>query len=414
MIIEILQLFDMLAYGKVHVLFIFFIFFIILPSYLIRRYSDRYHNRYYNASFINKSSSNDISNVTVIIPVHTEDYNTFDNCLASIKRQSPDQLIISIDSKDQRLINIAEKYGAEILKHDTRSGKRKALADAWLKAKSDIIVHVDSDVILQDNCLKEIVKPFDDSDVAGISTVHICTYNGSMISYILASSIESARCVNDKALNGNLVVVDGKCSAWKRNFLLNIKDKFLKEYWMGIKCEIGDDRFLSREALKAGHKTVYNESAKVYTSSPNSFMNFIKQQIRWRRSGTKFWIKDLKEGLFPTRLYTYKCAVYYSSPIIFPLAIILDIFIFKLSSYWTSWSDWGFWDSILLVMAGTTLVSILVQMIYFGKVLYPRYVILQGLVGLFIMLPVSIYGMVTIKRQDLWMTRKYVNEKIYK
>ena len=395
MIIEILQLFDMVVYGKIHLLIIFFIIFIVLPFYLIKRSSNRY-----NISYINHQ----LSYVTVIVPVHTEDYGTFDNCLNSItKRLSvPVQLIVSIDSKDQKLIDIANKYGAEILRHGKRIGKRRALADAWLKAKNDIIVHVDSDVILYQNCLEEIARPFSDSQIAGVSTNHTCMYNGSKISYILSSSIEFARSINDRALNGNLVVVDGKCNAWRRDFLLSIRDKFLEEYWMNIRCEIGDDRFLSREALKNGFKTVYNELAKINTLSPNSFKNFLKQQIRWRRSGTKFWIKDLKEGVHPSKLYTYKCAAYYTAPFIFPLVIISDILFFKLSF---DWNYWGMEISIILICIGTAMISALGQIIYFGRILFPKYILLQGLVGLFIMLPISIYGALTIKRQDLWMTR---------
>ncbi len=399
MIIEILQLFDTLTNGNIHLLVIFFIIFMVAPLSLIRTNSREYNNRYdvNNRVYTNDSSS---LNVTVIVPLHIEDYDTFDNCLNSIYKQRPSQLIVSIDSEDQKLIDIANKYKAEILRHGKRVGKRRSLADAWIKAKNDIIIHIDSDTILYNNCLEEIVKPFNDSQIAGIASSHTCTPNGSSISYILSSSIEMARDINDRALNGNLVVVDGKCNAWRRSFLLSIRDKFLTEYWMGVKCEIGDDRFLSREALKQGFKTVYNESAKIYSSAPNSFTNFLKQQIRWRRSGTKFWIKDLKEGVCPTKLYIYKCATYYTAPFIFPLVIMFDTLFFKLQF------DWNFMGgSMILIVIGTTLITIVGQTIYFGRVLFPKYVILQGLIGLFIMLPISIYGSLTINRQDSWMTR---------
>lgn len=399
MIIEILQILDSLANGNIHLLYIYFMMFVAIPLYTIKRSSEKYKLRCDGPSL--KS--------TVIIPVHLEDHGTFEKCLNSVSSQRPDQLIVSMDSGDIGLVNIAKKYGAEILESNTRVGKRKALADAWLKAKNDIVIHIDSDTVLDDNCLEEMTRPFNDPKVAGVSTNHSCIRDGSIISHIFSSSIELGRSINDKALNGNLIVVDGKCSAWRKGLLLKIRDKFLNEYWMNSKCEIGDDRFLSREALKYGYNTIFCESAKIWTHSQKSFTNFLKQQIRWRRSGTKFWIKDLSEKVYPSRLYMYKCLTYYMAPIIFPLVVLFDILLFRTDLILNMSQNilTTMLTIIITIVIGTTLIAILGQLIYFGKILYPKYVILQGLLGLFVILPISVYGALTVGRQDTWMTRKY-------
>ncbi len=396
MIIEILQLADILLNKEIHLLIGFFILFVIFPVYLIKRQSVKYNVKY-NAPSLD---------VTVVVPVHYENYDIFEKCMNSIRSQDPKQLIVTIDSNDQKLINIATKYGAEILKFNTRVGKRRALADAWKKANNNIIVHVDSDIVLDINCLKEITKPFVNQNVVGVSTEHVCVNNGSNISYVLYCSIELARVINEKALDGNLIVVDGKCSAWRRDFLLSIIEKFTSEYWMNTKCEIGDDRFISREAIKHGFNTVHSH-ARIFTQAPNSFRKFVKQQIRWRRSGTKFWIKDLMEGVYPSKLYVYKCMVYYLSPVIFPLVIILDMIFLNRVTFDTfdMLRHWEF--SMIMVVVGPTMIVALIQVIYFGRVLFPKYIVLQALLGLFVMLPISIYGILTIKRQNLWMTRTY-------
>lgn len=392
MIVEILQIFDSLIHGNIHLLSIYFIIFVIIPSYIIKRNSNRYGQSFRTLPSLK---------ATVIVPVNIEDYEIFEKCLKSINSQKPDQIIVSIDSKDNKIIDIAEKYGAEIIKFDKRVGKRKSLADGWLKARNDIIIHTDSDSIMGENCLEEITKPFNDPEIAGVSTNHTCIRNGndgSIISYIISSIIEFARGINDRALNGNLIVVDGKCNAWRKDFLLKVRDKFLNEYWMNRKCEIGDDRFLSREALKNGYKTVFSEAAKICTHSQKSIKKFLMQQIRWRRSGTKFWIKDLIEGVRPSKLYIYKCFIYYMAPIIFPIIVLLDILFFRLELL-----DIKF--SIMSIIIGTSLISSMVQVIYFGKILFPKYILIQGILGLFLIFPISIYGLLTINKQDIWMTR---------
>lgn len=393
MIIEILQFLSMLMYYKIHLLILFFFIFVVSPAVIIKNRSRKY-----------RVHTGESVPVTVIVPVHLEDYTEFEKCLSSIQKELPDQVIVSIDSEDAQLMKIAETYGAEIISYPKRVGKRQAIADAWLKAKNDIVVHVDSDVVLDKDCLKEITKPFSDKNVAGVSTHHATNKNGSRLAFVLSSLIEQNMNVNGKALDGGLVVVDGRCNAWRKNLLLSLRDKFLNDYWMGIRSEIGDDRFLSREALKQGFKTAYQETAKIFLTSPSTFANFIGQQIRWRRSGTKFWLKDLKEGVRPNKTYTFKCSTYYTSPFIFILAVILDMLYFKLPFHlWTP--TW--WISLIVIVIGCSSVTLLRQLIYFGRALFPAYLVLQALLGLLIMLPASIYGALTVRKQNLWLTRKY-------
>lgn len=420
MIIELFQLIELLFNKKIHLLIIFFVFFTLWPVYLTRkRYMNNQKQRLINDK-LGKNEDKDQNfkdeeqNLTVIVPVHLEDHDMFEKCISSISAEKPDQLIVSIDSDDERLINIAEKYSADIIKYSSRVGKRKALADAWLKAKNDIIVQCDSDIILEKGCLTNLIKPFSDKNVVGTSSEHICTNGGSFLSYMISYSIELSRTVNEIALNDNLIVADGRCNAWRKEYLLNLREEFLNEYWMNTKCEIGDDRFLSHNALKLGLKTRHADNAIVYTPAPDAFKKFLKQQIRWRRSGTKFWIKDLKEKIFPSKLYIYKCFTYYLSPFIFILVIILDMLFFNYYNYTYSIMNriiTSFEDMVIILIVGTTLVTALRQLIYFGKILFPKYIVVQSLIGLFLILPISIYGVLTIKRQDLWMTRTYIKDK---
>lgn len=391
MIIELLQLWDMLMYYRIHILALFFVIFVLTPACIMKKKSRRYKGPYIGEPMP----------VTVIVPVYLEDYDKFEKCLTSIQKQNVDQLIVSIDSQDTQLKNIAKSHGAEIISYSQRVGKRQALADAWLKAKNDIVVHVDSDVVLDKDCLREISKPFSDNAIVGVSSNYTSVKNGSRLAFVFSSLIDQNVNMNNKALDGGLVVVDGRCSAWKKDFLLSIRNEFLNDYWMGIRSEIGDDRFLSREALKQGFKTVYQDTAKIFSFSPSTFGDFVGQQIRWRRSGTRFWFKDLREGVNPNKTYFFKCFAYYTSPFIFVLAAALDILYFRLS--FSLWAQW--WIGLIAIVVGCASVTLLRQLIFFGKALTPRYLVLQGLLGLFVMLPVSVYGALTLRNQRYWITR---------
>jgi len=172
--------------------------------------------------------------------------------------------------------------------------------------------------------------------------------------------------------------------------------------WLGVKSEIGDDRILTREAHKRDLKTVIQETAKCTVAAPPTLNDYVRQQLRWRRSGTKFWFKDMKEGVHPSFAYWYHCFTYYTGPFLLIVAIVLDLLFFPLPSALKSWS-------ILMVplitLAGMTLVTAFRQIIYYGRPISFTYLIPQALLSNIVMIPMSWYAVLTIRRQHIWVTR---------
>lgn len=392
MIIEIMQFLSLIIYHYWHVLVFFFIFYVILPTVMVKSLSRRY-----------KPYKSDVKKkATVIVPVHLEDYNLFENCIKSIAANRPDQIIISIDSNDEKLIEIAKKYGAEIRAHPSQVMKRRALGSAWEMARNEYIVQVDSDVILAPNCIEELLKPFDDPEVVGVASAHSALRTGSGFAYHLSMTIEGNRIIRDKAMNGGLVVVDGRCNAWRKGYLINVKQIFLNDIWLGIKSEIGDDRILTREAHKRNLKTVIQVTAKCTVAAPPTLNEYVRQQLRWRRSGTKFWLKDTNEGVHPSFAYWYHCFTYYTGPFILIAAIVLDFLFFPLPS---ALKIWNIWMVPLITLVGITLVTAFRQIIYYGRPISFAYLIPQALLSNLVMIPMSWYAALTIRRQHLWVTR---------
>jgi hyaluronan synthase len=391
MIIEIMQFCDLLINHRIHFLFFFFIFFVVIPTVWIKKKSQSY-----------KAFSGSTKPVTVIVPAYKEDYKIFNDCLESIQKQHPEKLIVAIDSNDEKMREIAKKNNAYLISFNERVGKRRAMAAAWEKVETDIVVHVDSDTILVEGCLAEITKPFDDPKIFGVAVKHDPFSTGSHLSYLFAKLIEGNYTINSRALTNGLVVVNGQCNAWRRNFLLSQKEFFINERWLGVISHIGEDRFLSREALKAGGKTVFQETAQTTSAAQPTFKNFAKQQLRWRRSGTKFFVKDIKEKVFPSALYGYKCLTYYLAPIIFLIAVAVDLLFFPLGNNFIPW-----YLIPVTITIGSALIGLFRQLIFFGKPVTGWTIIFQGLIGLFVILPLSIYGIITVYKQNIWGTRGY-------
>jgi hyaluronan synthase len=51
--------------------------------------------------------------------------------------------------------------------------------------------------------------------------------------------------------------------------------------------EVGDDRVLTNELLRAGWRTVYQPTALVHTDAPATWWAFACQQVRWARSSQR-------------------------------------------------------------------------------------------------------------------------------
>ncbi len=204
-------------------------------------------------------------------------------------------------------------------------------------------------------------------------------------------------------LNGRLVVADGRCSLYRKKLLLPLLDRFTNEYFLGVRSEIGDDRFFTREVRKQKYRIVIQSTALVTTSAQPTLKTFLKQQLRWRRSGYKFFLKDLKEQMFKLngKLYLYQILIYYLAPFFFIGSFLFDFFILPERQYLI---DYNITTSLIFMIFGCTLVSMIRQAILFGKVDIKGSFI-YGIIGFFVLFPLAVFAIFTIKKQSTWGTR---------
>lgn len=397
MIIEIMQLGDLLR-GNFHYLILHFLLFIILPCTVKRLYSLRYK------STGNLSREN--TRISAIVTTYNENLKIFDDCLKSIKANDPDELIIAIDKPTKSHIDIIRKYTDKIIISNERRGKRKALAEAVRTAKGDIIVFSDSDVILKKNCIDELIKPFEDEYVCGVSSVHDIYPTGdgigAYLSWKYSQTIERNRQVNDNALNNNLVVIDGRCNAYRQSVLMKYLDDFENETYFGKPCQIGDDRYLTFRINADGGKAVIQNTAMVNTAAPDTLIGFIKQQLRWARSGRKFFLREIEHNLYSKVGWVYglHSVTYYLSAVSFTMAVVVDMLLFELPK-----SYLPIFAIPIFVLAGTTMVNIIRQRIMLGRKANVSNSFWFGIIGLFILYPINLYAWLTLHKQHIWLTR---------
>jgi len=111
--------------------------------------------------------------VSIVLPTYNNE-DTIEECLRSIRKQDfkdYELLIIDGGSTDKTLI-LVEKYNVKIIKNPYRV-EEKGRAIGIKNAKGSIICFIDADnILLTENWLKDMVKPFEDKQIIGADTLY--------------------------------------------------------------------------------------------------------------------------------------------------------------------------------------------------------------------------------------------------
>jgi hyaluronan synthase len=91
-----------------------------------------------------------------------------------------------------------------------------------------------------------------------------------------------------EALFGAVTCCSGCCSAYRRDITASLIDEWLDQHFLGVKCTYGDDRSLTNYLLKKGKKALFSPTAICYTFVPEKLSQFMKQQLRWKKS----WVRE--------------------------------------------------------------------------------------------------------------------------
>jgi cellulose synthase/poly-beta-1,6-N-acetylglucosamine synthase-like glycosyltransferase len=114
--------------------------------------------------------------------------------------------------------------------------------------------------------------------------------------------------------------VSGCLAAYRRSVLVELMPLLADRAVFGVPIKYGEDRFLTRQIVKAGYETVYTTEAWCETAAPATLAGYFSQQLRWRRSNLVDMICGLSHAwrLHPvlTVHYVSQLALLLSYPVI--------------------------------------------------------------------------------------------------
>lgn len=283
--------------------------------------------------------------VTVIIPCFNEEEWIQRTILSCINQDYPvdkiEVIIVddcSTDKSVEKIKEIIERLHNEAERFDTKNrlkyivqpqnaGKREALSRGVREAKNELVVFVDSDSFLDPFAIRNLVQPFKDPKMGGVSgrTDVANTYTNTLtkmqsVRYYIAFRIMKAA----EAYFDAVTCLSGPLSCYKREIVMENMDAWLNQKFLGQKATFGDDRSMTNFVLKE-HRTSYQDTAVCSTIVPNKYKTFIKQQMRWKRS----WLREsIMAGTFIWKKEPFMSILFYIGlivPVAAPAVVIYNL-----------------------------------------------------------------------------------------
>ena len=375
---------------------------------------------YYKYKPVDSVSDSELPTCTIIVPAYNEGKQVWDTLMSLANSNYPKHKIqiISIDdgSKDDTwdwILDAKKKLGnrLEILQQSKNQGKRHALYRGFNLGTGDIYVTVDSDSIVTEDTLRNLVSPFVKDEACGAVAGNIRVLNNKkeMLPKMLdVSFVMSFEFVRSAESNLNSVLcTPGALAAYRGTAVHACLPQWINQTFMGQPSDIGEDRAMTNMILKQGQHVLFQKNAIAYTNVPDQYLGLYKMFIRWGRSNVrenlemaKYVFSNFKEkGKIGTRILFISQFL----KIIMSYPLLISMLFFVLVHP--------------LLFLGSTLVSILVASTFSVLFFTSQYKTTEGIwaysysiLYTFALFWITPYAIATANRRG-WLTRGLAEQK---
>lgn len=241
--------------------------------------------------------------VAVLIPCFNEGSFVYDTIKAVWESDYPkDKLNIfpqddgSQDDSYEWMLKASRDFDRVYPERNTvNNGKTITYLRALDRSESEIVINVDSDVLIEKNTLRLLIAPFADSRIGVVgSPAGVIAPGESWLNtlqmYLWFFGSRVSRIAESQFLS--VAVVGGWALAVRRQILKDIEPYIHRRNWFGVPVKDGEDRFITHLALLQGWRTYIEHTAMVWTRPMPTYAKLFGQQLRWKRSmlRTFFWI----------------------------------------------------------------------------------------------------------------------------
>ena len=236
--------------------------------------------------------------VTAVIPMFNEGATVKETLRSILDADYPHAKLRAIcvddcstdDSYEQaREVARSSDGRLRVIRNPKNVGKRRSIIRAVREADSEIILSVDSDVVIDRDAVGQLVRRFTDSRIAAVGGwVDVRNKQDNWLTRMQVVRYWFAYNFMKNLEWGfrRVMCLSGCLTAYRRDVLIELEPVLENRAICGVPIKYGEDRFLTRQIIKAGYLTTMTLSARCRTTCPTTLSSYFSQQLRWRRSNT--------------------------------------------------------------------------------------------------------------------------------
>ena len=274
--------------------------------------------------------------ITVVVPLFNEGCSIYDTIVSLVKLDYPkDKLEVTVvddcstDDSYEWAMKAAAEYGnVRVLRNPVNMGKRKGINAAVRASSAEIIVSVDSDVIVFPTALRELVARFTSPEVAAVGgRIHVSNPNDNWLTRLqtIKYYFGQEHLKNLERSLDQVMCLSGCLTAYRRHVLIELEPILENRNILGVPIKYGEDRFLTHQIVRRGYKTRLTMKAMCFTKAATTASGYFNQQLRWKRSN----IVDFLVGVVHAwKLHPLLCLQYLSMfmlLLVYPFVIVTHI-----------------------------------------------------------------------------------------
>jgi len=252
--------------------------------------------------------------ISVIIPTYNSE-KTIADCIGALEKQATDQrfeIIVVDDGSKDKTAEAVKPFKTVRFFQMAHKGPAFARDFGAKMAKGEILLFTDSDCAPEKNWIAEMVAPFSEKSVAGVSGTYR-TNQKEIIARFAQYEIEAR---HEKMARQESIDFIGTFSAGYRKKIFSEFGGFDTSF----STSAGEDPELSFRISEAGHRMVFAPNAIVYHTHPDTVGKYLKQKFR-----NSYW----RVYVYAKRKKTFKGGHSYT-----PISAILEAMFAGMSVLW--------------------------------------------------------------------------------
>lgn len=206
----------------------------------------------------------DMASISIVIPTYNSE-STIEKCLKSIFQSAfrGFEVVISDDGSTDKTIEIAGRFNCQLIVNKTHVGRSNARNLGVEHSKGEIIVFIDSDVLIKDDTLEKIYDLFDKNKDIDAITGMLSKENPNKDFFSQYKNLYMNFVFNN--VQNPIDFLYGSIFAMRKNVFEPFSEKFGK----------ADDTDLGKRLAKKGCKIILDKSLEVVHLKKYNFFTFV-------------------------------------------------------------------------------------------------------------------------------------------